>query len=508
MFARPTRLIAVLVLVVAVAFDLAGHQQVASLAAVLFVGVAVLALVLSGRVRNRQALGLGFVAVAVAVFAALRTSPWVLSLDVIAAVVLVVMTAGYAAGGSALAITGSAVVRRAGRVLASVFLAPAYAFACVATWIPARSAQRRRHLVAIARGIGLALPVVVVLALLLASADVVFASLFTVPDDLGSLLTHVGLVGLGLMVGSALFVEATAPVLADRSLGRPPIGPTEATVVLGAIAALYATFAAVQVVTGRGGATRVIETAHLTYADHARHGFFQLLAVAALTLVVVCGLRAATRSGTRRERIVVGVLSEVVVGLTLVIVAVALERLRLYEGAYGATMLRVASTVFAWWLGAVFVLVAVASAGVARNRSWLLGAVAISALVALVGWSVVNPERIVVERNVAMSVAGDRDLDTTYLWSLSDDALPALAAALPAIGPDDRDEVLDRICYVVTEPTSRSAGRAEGAVTRELLASGLVPGPGAPGGPDAPSGLAANRSVTRAAEVRAEVCPG
>ena len=57
--------------------------------------------------------------------------------------------------------------------------------------------------------------------------------------------------------------------------------------------------------------------------------------------------------------------------LTLVIVVVAIERLALYEAEFGATMLRLACTAFAWWLGAVFVLVALASAGLGRTRTWL-----------------------------------------------------------------------------------------------------------------------------------------
>jgi hypothetical protein len=308
-----------------------------------------------------------------------------------------------------------------------------------------------------------------------------------------------------------LFVEASSSAVTDAPLLPQAIGPTESSVVLGAIAALYAAFAAVQVVTSRGGADHVIETAGLTYADHAREGFFQLLAVAAITLAVVCGLRVVTRAGERRQQVSVVVLSEVVVALTLVILAVALDRLRLYEGAYGATMLRVACTAFAWWLAAVFVLVAVASAGVGRRRSWLTGAVALSALVALVGWNLVNPEQLVVERNLAMARLGERELDTEYLWLLSDDAVPAMAASLPTLAPDDRAAVLERICNVALweRPSASGLGGtgSDRAATPRWVRVGVTPGAGAPGGPEAPAGLAANRSTSQAAATRSEVCP-
>ncbi len=54
---------------------------------------------------------------------------------------------------------------------------------------------------------------------------------------------------------------------------------------------------AIQFATLFGGDRHVLETAHLTYAQYARSGFGQLLAVAALTLVVVAR-RAALGAAT------------------------------------------------------------------------------------------------------------------------------------------------------------------------------------------------------------------
>ena len=510
-FARPTRRIALLVVVVAIAFDVASHQSLASLAVTLFVGVAVLALVAGGRIRRSQSLVLGAVALLVALFLSVRVSVWLVVPDVAVAAGLLVLSATYARGGSAVAVTGTALVRRGARFAVSIVLAPAYAFACIAACIPARSERRRAHVVSIARGIGLALPVVVVLALLLASADAVFASLFVVPVDLGAVPLHVAYFGIGVIVASSLFLEASSPAIEDRSLVGTPIGTIESMIVLASVAVLYAAFAAVQVVTSRGGADHVLETAGLTYAGHAREGFFQLLAVAVLTLGVVCGLRATMRRGSRAQQVAVAVLCEVVVALTLVIVVVAIDRLALYEAEFGATMLRLACTAFAWWLGAVFVLVALASAGLGRTRTWLTGAVVVSALVALVAWSVVNPERVVVERNVALAQAGERDLDVGYLWLLSDDAVPAMAAALPGVTGADRAALLERICTVrrvehdVDERRVGPSGRSEVLHRSSVVVH--APGAGAPGGPEAPAGLGANRSASLAAATRSEVCP-
>ena len=143
-------------------------------------------------------------------------------------------------------------------------------------------------------------------------------------------------------------------------------------------------------------------------------------------------LRSATRAVTGRWQRIVTMCSVVACLMTLVVVGTAIHRLGLYQDAYGLTMLRLACTLFAWWLGAVFLLVAVRLAGVGGPREWLPMAVVASALVALLVWNAVDPEALVVRTNVDRAVAGER-FDPTYLSNLSDDAVPTIAAALPRL---------------------------------------------------------------------------
>ena len=78
----------------------------------------------------------------------------------------------------------------------------------------------------------------------------------------------------------------------------------------------------------------VLDTAGLTYAEYARSGFAQLLAVAALTFAVIAAARrwaAAAAAAALLAALCV---------LTLVVLASALKRLGLYEETYGFTRLR------------------------------------------------------------------------------------------------------------------------------------------------------------------------
>ena len=67
------------------------------------------------------------------------------------------------------------------------------------------------------------------------------------------------------------------------------LGPLEISTVFGALDLLFLAFVAFQVRYLFGGAGHVEVTDGLTYAEYARQGFFELLAVAALVLPLVLG---------------------------------------------------------------------------------------------------------------------------------------------------------------------------------------------------------------------------
>ncbi len=475
-------------MVIAVGFDLAAHGRIDSWAMTVGLVLTVGGLLASGRVRTAGATLVALVAVPFAVLVAWHESAWLVPVDAVMAVGLLALGASYAAGGRVLGISWSGLVVRLGRSILAVAMAPAFALGSLAALVPWRGEDGRRRMLAVARGVGLALPVVLVLGLLLASADAVFASIFRVPVDLGSTGGHLILFTVGLVVGAALLVDAEGAPVPEVAVGHRPLGATEAVVVLVAVVVLFAGFAATQLMVVAGGAERVLATAGLTYAENARQGFFQLLGVAGITLALLLGIRAALGPVMGPTRWLVVGLGEAAVLLTLVIVAGALNRLSLYEQAYGLTMLRLACVVVAWWLAAVFVLVGAALAGVGARRRWIFGAIVVAGVVALFVFNVMDPEAVVVRHNVAHEQATG-SFDTSYLHELSDDAIPELVAALPALPPATRDAVRDRVCRPAAGAiAARSSGRR-------------------PEAPDSPrTGLDANRSATRAAAVRAEVC--
>ena len=437
----PDRRVVVAVLAAAVATDLALRSGVSGLAGALLPAVAAAGVLGSGRATNRRAWPVLALAPVFGLWLGVRSSPWLLPLDVMAAAGLLALGSSLCRRGDPTDLSIPNLCGRALHSLAHGVLAPGFLLA-LRRDRPARVTAPGR---AVIRGGLLAAPVILLLGLLLGSADPLFASFFRLPLGAGDAAAHALFLAMGALGAATLLrMASAAPFVMPGRLHRP-LGPVEATTVLAALVALFAAFTATQLLAVVRGAAYVTRTAGLSYADYARSGFFQLLAVAAVTLAVLVAVRATAKRGSAADRRRFVVLAEVAVLLTLVIVAGAVRRLWLYEQAYGLTMLRLCSLLFALWIGGVFLLLAAGLAGIGRRRAWLAPAALTLALVGLLLVNAANPEAVVVRRNVERFGAAP-DFDAYYLVGLSDDAVPELVRSLPSLDPQAAELVRGVIC--------------------------------------------------------------
>ncbi|MEO8931854.1 MAG: DUF4153 domain-containing protein, partial [Lacisediminihabitans sp.] len=306
-------------LVTGVAFDVAIHNGLVTLAGMALVVVAICALLATGRITRGRSRILLLAAVVLSVTLMIRSSPWVIAPVALTMAVLLLLAASFSRTLS-LRATFPGIGARLAIALGHLLFAPGMLRAERPT--DATRPPRHGRMRSVARGLGLATPIVLVLGALLGAADPVFQSWFNPPR----LLQHLLLVTIGgwLLLGLGRAASAKDPV---PILGRAPkLGTVEAASVLGALCALYLAFVIAQFVALAGGAKHVLNTQGLTYADYARRGFFQLLAASTLTLVVLLSLRACAD----RTRTIVVALSEIAVALTLGVVAIAIRRLALY----------------------------------------------------------------------------------------------------------------------------------------------------------------------------------
>ncbi|MFC7708278.1 DUF4153 domain-containing protein [Micromonospora lupini] len=264
--------------------------------------------------------------------------------------------------------------------------------------------------------------------LLFSSADAVFADLLAgllpdiSPGGVVGWLLRLGLIGLALL-GGAYLVSRPPDLDSLRAKPGRPVHRLEWALPLVLLDALFAAFVLVQLTVFFGGAGHVLRTAGLTYAEYARSGFWQLLAVTALTLLVIAVAARRAPKATRADRLLVRALLGALTALSLVVVASSLYRMQVYADAYGATRLRLFVATVELSLGLLFVLVGVAVA--LLRAEWLPRLVIGTAVLALLGLAVVNPDRLIADRNVDRYLDTGR-LDITYLSGLSADAVPAL----------------------------------------------------------------------------------
>ncbi len=287
---------------------------------------------------------------------------------------------------------------------------------------------------AILRGIALALPLLALLALLLASADLVFAArlntlldalrLERLPETLFRLgyVLFLTFIFCGVLLHAVLPGQGIRPSENGQGLIKPFLGWTETAIVLGSVNALFLFFVVLQFQYLFGGQAN-ITAAGFTYAEYARRGFGELVWVAVISLGLILSLETVARRDTpARQRGFAG-LGVLLIALVLVMLASAMQRLVLYEQAYSFTRLRTYTYLFIPWLG--LLLLAVLGLLLSRQTSRVGLALLVFTLgfgLILAGW---NVDGWIVRRNVERAVAG-AELDEQYLSRLSSDALPIL----------------------------------------------------------------------------------
>lgn len=416
-----------LTLIAAVATGLVADQALRSgtfgLAASLTLALIAFALVFAGQVWSLESRSLAGASVLFAAWMTVRASPWLLWPDLATSFALIGLAASVTTRGSLLDMGIAEAAARSVHALLHSGAGAGFAFKPLV-----RTRNRMGVIAPIARGALIAAPIAILVAVLLAAADPVFASFFNISFDFGRLAVDLTFVAGGALVAAGLLRLAAAEPLSRVDGPAWRLGSIEGLVVLAVLDAIFATFAVAQAIAAAGAAGDALRAAGVTYADYARSGFFQLLWVAgitAVTLILFSRITSLTQRATKRA---FQVLSLVAVGLTLLIVLVAFQRLRIYEEAYGFTMLRLYSHIFAVWIALIFVLLAADFAGLFQRRRWLVGAISVSAMAVLLALNVINPEAIVVSLNIDRAQATQK-IDAQYLATLSNDATPTLLAS-------------------------------------------------------------------------------
>jgi hypothetical protein len=300
-------------------------------------------------------------------------------------------------------------------------------------------------------GVFMALPVLAIFTALFSSADLAFGQFvnsifsFNVPEEVFGHIFLITMAFIGLLgTFEYIFRASTALPLVpkDESNEKHTTGrEVETGVFLFLIAALFLIFIIFQVTYLFGGEVNIANRG-FTYAEYARHGFWELLVVASATLVVLFFTDKYTRRETSRKTWFT-IPAVVMVLEILVIIISAFKRLILYQDTYGMTLLRFYVAGFIIFLGVIFILLATKFIW-EKKENFFTFASLLTMITFLVGVNFINPDAFIAKKNIAQFDQTGK-IDAAYLAHLSPDATEQIIAVYDRLSDTDKNIVREII---------------------------------------------------------------
>lgn len=298
----------------------------------------------------------------------------------------------------------------------------------------------------IVMGTVLALPILIISAVLFSQADLVFAQFVQsfvnihLPERTAQylvLLLFAFVAALSWLAYIFFPKPETKSAQEQSPLTNQPDRSIQMMVFLGLIAALFLVFIVFQITYLFGGETNITQ-AGFTYAEYARRGFWELLAVAILSLVVLFAAEKHAGIETKRNAnfLIPALFLIVEVG---VIMVSAFKRLSLYIEAYGLTTLRFYVAGFIILLGLLFIILAIKFIYAKREQFFAFG-ILLSVIAFLMALNLVNPDAFIAKANLERYHQTGK-LDVLYLAGLSADAEPWKLALSKQVSGDDQELV-------------------------------------------------------------------
>lgn len=303
----------------------------------------------------------------------------------------------------------------------------------------------------IVRGTILALPIMLLLAALLAAADPIFdqkfqelLKIFNI-DKLSEYLFRLFYILILAYLLAGAYLHALTSSRDEQLIGLekpwlPPfLGWIESIIILLGIDLLFGFFVGIQFQYFFGG-TSNIHIDGYTFAEYARKGFSELVAVAMISLLIMQILNSISRRKTGKQSTIFTAFSVGLVALVSIILVSAFHRLQLYEAAYGFSRLRTYTHVFMIWSGLLLAATVVIEV-LKKTRLFALALV-----IAIWGFGIslnsLNVDRFIAIENIDRAMEGS-ELDIPYLVSLSNDVVPTLYDSLQNGGLSE--EIKDQV---------------------------------------------------------------
>ena len=319
-----------------------------------------------------------------------------------------------------------ALLEMIGTVIACVFRP----FSDMASYFDAQKqakSGKKSYFLPILIGVAITIPMLFVMTLLLAGADAVFSDMLYRILSAFNFSTIFGISFLAVLVffGSYAVYAALGMRNIKEAVGdHRVLDPVIAIVVTAALSVLYLIFSVIQILYLFIGNMQLPEG--YTYSGYARQGFFQLLAVCILNLIIVLVCLYFFRENTALK-----VILTVISGCTFIMIASSAMRMLMYISRYNLTFLRI---FVLWSLAVIFLLMSGVTIFIHANGFPLFTYSMVLVTVFYIGLSFAHPDYWIAKYNLhRMNMVWldyrnkyDANDNKKYLSSLSADAAPIL----------------------------------------------------------------------------------
>jgi len=310
----------------------------------------------------------------------------------------------------------------------------------------------------IVNGILITIPILFVFFLLFSSEDLIFqkivSNFLNIDNTLEAFLRLIL-----ILVVAFIFVGAYAHSFRDKVKQNSKqqnsknyiIGNIESFILLSSVNLLFFIFILVQFAYLFGGKSN-ITTQGFTYAEYARRGFFELIAVAIISLLLLLVIEKYIAVEKTDHMLGFKILSTALIIQVLLVMASAFIRLFLYEQAYGFTVLRLFSHAFIILLAVIYGILLFKIHKDRQENTFALGVFSAIILFVVV-MNFLNPDAFIARQNIErFEITGK--LDLSYLCKLSDDAIPVIIELLNFSNEEIRKSVAHELYWHAQENDS------------------------------------------------------
>lgn len=283
---------------------------------------------------------------------------------------------------------------------------------------------KKSYLLPIFIGFAIALPLLFIITALLSTADIVFAKMLDRVFAFFNFVTIFEIIFLILIVffcSYAVYAALCTKNVQEKVTDQRKLEPVTAIIVAATLSIVYLMFSVIQIMYLFIGNLQLPEG--YTYSSYAREGFFQLLAVCILNLLLVLICLYLFR-----ENIILKIILTIISGCTYIMILSSALRMIMYINQYNLTFLRI---FVLWSLAVIFFLMSGVTIFIYNKKFPLFSYGLVIVMVFYIGLSFSHPDYWIAKYNLNpehMKYLNSYDVSDSkhYLSTLSSDAAPVL----------------------------------------------------------------------------------